>query len=600
MQSFDTVLLGYHDKLRALEAGLAAAQVRQSAAAGLFIAALAAMLLCVSLSSAKRLLPAWSIAVPVPALVFSARRFAASRREASRASRLHHFYRAGVDRINGEWAGKGAAGTEFCPSWHVYARDLDLFGAGSIFELLCTARTQVGQRGLASYLLELPERQETIARQEAVRELRSRCDLRERICLLGEFSAQGCDWEPFREWLRTPPAAVPGFLRWLAALNSVSLALLVLIPWLTPVGSGAWTAVLPFLLPSAAMQVVLFLVLRRAVGPLAAQIRRVGLELRPLWQGLDLLSAQSFDSTKLHDLTERAKGAGESVRQLDRLVRGFYQCDKEWFYAISRALLVDAQFALAIERWKARHAKDLAVWLEVWGEFEALNAIACYAHEHPADIFPEIVDGAPEFVAEGLGHPLIPERMCVRNGVRLDAAHRFYLVSGSNMAGKSTFLRTIGVSAVLGAVGAPVRASRARQSAFAVCASVSIVDSLAGGKSKFMAEVDRLREILRSASGPRPVLFVIDEILAGTNSHDRRVAAESFVRALVAAGAVGALSTHDLALSEIAADGSLGGCVVHMESQDPADPFAFDYQVRPGLGTRSNALAIARLAGVAV
>ena len=129
---------------------------------------------------------------------------------------------------------------------------------------------------------------------------------------------------------------------------------------------------------------------------------------------------------------------------------------------------------------------------------------------------------------------------------------------------------------------------------------MSIVDSLAEGKSKFLAEVERLRETVRAASGPKPVLFVIDEILSGTNSRDRRVAAESFLRALIGTGALGALSTHDLALAEIADDASLAGCNVHMESRDPSDPFAFDYLLKPGVSTHSNALAIARMAGVPV
>lgn len=198
------------------------------------------------------------------------------------------------------------------------------------------------------------------------------------------------------------------------------------------------------------------------------------------------------------------------------------------------------------------------------------------------------------------GHPLLPERVCVRNDVRLNEARRFYIVSGSNMAGKSTLLRAIGTNAVLASVGAPVRAFHARMGDFAVGASIAITDSLSAGKSKFMAEVERLREVLHLTNGLKPVLFVIDEILSGTNSRDRRVAAEAFVRALVDGSAIGALSTHDLALAEIADRAGSGGINVHMESSDPADPFAFDYLLKSGVGTHSNAIAIARLAGVKV
>jgi DNA mismatch repair ATPase MutS len=342
------------------------------------------------------------------------------------------------------------------------------------------------------------------------------------------------------------------------------------------------------------------LYLRPKLRPVGERNKSVRTEIALLWQGLALMEAQTFHDSKLRALNQRVKGASGTVRKLDRLIHAIDQCNSDWFFFPSRALLIDTQLALAIERWKAAHKKDLEEWLDAWGEFEALNALACYAHEHPGDVFPEILAGETAFDASSLGHPLLPYEACVRNDVHLDTERKFYLVSGSNMAGKSTFLRTIGLNAVLAAAGAPVRANHARLSAFAVCASLSIVDSLGEGKSKFMAEIQRLRETLVSASGPKPVLFVIDEIMSGTNSRDRRVATEAFLRALIGAGAIGALSTHDLALAEIAGEAGLGGCNVHMESRDPADPFAFDYLLKEGVSTHSNALAIARLAGVAV
>jgi DNA mismatch repair ATPase MutS len=192
----------------------------------------------------------------------------------------------------------------------------------------------------------------------------------------------------------------------------------------------------------------------------------------------------------------------------------------------------------------------------------------------------------------------LPRESCVGNDVALSRAATFYLISGSNMAGKSTFLRAIGLNAVLAAAGAPVRASRARLTVFTVCASISIADSLQEGKSKFLAEVERLREMIRRLEGGRPVLFLIDEILGGTNSRDRRVAAAAVIRALVAGGAVGALSTHDLALIEIAEVPELHGVNVHMQSEDPEQPLRFDYRVKPGVAHQANALAIVRMMGI--
>lgn len=605
MPNFESTLLEYQDKLQGLQAGLAQAHAKQSGALALLVMVLAVfLLLCVAAYSSRRIAPAWLPPLTLTAAALPCRNFLQSRREASKALRLRRFYQSGVDRLQGDWAGKGVSGDEFSPTAHLYERDLNLFGAGSMFELLCTTRSQLGQRRLASYLLDLPERNETVARQEAVKELQPRSTLREQICMLGKYSFQGCDWEPFRDWLVSPPVLVSRSIPWILPALGCALVFMVLMQLLARPGAGLAARIAPLLLPAVAAQIGLAFLLRGRVRPVLDRSRSVGHEITLFRQGLNLLEAQSFHSVKLKELAERVKGAGAAVRKLDWLIRAVNECNQDWFYLPSRALLVDTQLALAIERWKATHGEHLEKWLDAWAEFEALNALACYAHEHPEDVFPEMLEGPAEFEAAGLGHPLLKESACVRNDVHLGvaAARKFYLVSGSNMAGKSTFLRAIGINAVLGSAGAPVRARRARQSSFAVCASVSIVDSLGEGKSKFMAEVERLRDTLRAAaSGPKPVLFVIDEILSGTNSRDRRVAAESFLRALIGTeSAIGALSTHDLALAEIAEDRELGGSNVHMESRDPADPFAFDYLLKPGVSTHSNALAIARMAGVAI
>lgn len=229
------------------------------------------------------------------------------------------------------------------------------------------------------------------------------------------------------------------------------------------------------------------------------------------------------------------------------------------------------------------------------GGVRGLNSLAAYGYENPENAFPELDDKPASFEARELGHPLLPRSSCVRNDIHLTGVSRFYIVSGSNMSGKSTLLRAIGLNAVLAFAGAPVRASALRLSGLSIFASLSIVDSLLNGKSKFLAEVDRLRQAIESDDPNRPVLFLVDEIFGGTNSRDRRIAAEAVVRTLVNRGAIGALSTHDLALTEMA-----GAVNVHMGSRSGTDPMDFDYLLKPGVTKESNALAIARLAGVPV
>lgn len=597
MATWATVLLEYQSKLDGLHASGLHVQATQSRF-GLITGALGLVLVLGILGYVLRAGTSWYPILFAPAVVWSYRRYLAYRRESYQISRLARLYESGIGRINGNWAGSGVSGEEFSRDGHLYEKDLNIFGRGSMFELLCAARSEIGKRRLASYLLDLPEMDETLARQAAVKELAPQSDLREKAHLLGPYSFQDSQWEPFDEWQKSPTVSAPPLQRWILFVNSALLALMILIPWAAGPGNRLWAAEAPFLIAALIAQAAFGFFLQKRVRPALEGMRRIGHELQLFRLGIELLETREFHSVKLKRLVDAVKGAGREVRRLEQLIDALDQCSKDWFYVPSLLLLAPTQLALAVEQWRARHSRNLTIWLDAWAEFEALNSLAAYAHEHPEDVFPELAD-VPGFEVDGLGHPLLPESVGVRNDVHLGSARRFYLVSGSNMAGKSTLLRAIGINAVLAAAGAPIRALRARTACFAVCACVSVVDSLAEGRSKFMAEVERLRQTLCSAAGPRPVLFVIDEILSGTNSGDRRVAAASYMRALSGAGAIGALSTHDLALTEIAEQPELGGINVHMESRDPSDPFGFDYLLKPGVSAHSNAVAIARLAGVA-
>ena len=229
-----------------------------------------------------------------------------------------------------------------------------------------------------------------------------------------------------------------------------------------------------------------------------------------------------------------------------------------------------------------------------------MNELAAYSYENPDHTFPEFASDGACFEAQELGHPLLPQASSAANDVDLSRKCPFYVVSGSNMSGKSTLLRAIGLNAALAFAGAPVRARALRLSGLSIFASIAVVDSLLNGKSKFLAEVDRLRQAIESAVPNRPVLFLVDEIFSGTNSRDRRTAAEAVVRTLVSRGAVGVLSTHDLSLTEIASAEGMSGVNMHMASRDRRNPMDFDYRLKPGVTTETNALAIARMAGVPV
>ncbi len=467
-----------------------------------------------------------------------------------------------------------------------------------MFELLCTVRTQIGQRRLASYLLHSPDPDETSRRQEAVQELQSRQTLREEIALLGGYDNQESGWDTFTLWLDTPLTPFHGMTRIVVAVLASGAAALGLGGLL---GLASANFLLSALIPLVVVEGILALVLLKRVHRVIADTQIVGVELGVLRHGLELLSKQHFASAKLKQIVAQVdSSAAARLRQLVRLTRILDERNKDWFYIPSLLLLVGTQTAMAIENWRATNRDDFLVWLDAWGEFEALSALAGYAFERQETTsFPDLTDKEQVFEAQGLGHPLLSSEERVGNDFLLNSTSRFYVISGSNMAGKSTFLRAVGSNAVLAMAGAPVTAKKLGLSPFKVCASISIADSLLEGKSKFLVEVERLRDAIACTKESRPVLFLIDEILGGTNSRDRRVAAEAVVRTLVEGGALGALSTHDLALTEIT-DSVGGGANVHMSSRRGTDVLDFDYLLKPGITPEANATAIARLSGVPV
>ena len=518
----------------------------------------------------------------------------------ARETRLLLYYERCVRRVDGSEPQSGRTGTEagqeLRVSGHLYERDLDVLGADSLFGLLCTVRTGPGERGLARYLLEPATHEETLARQEAVKELVAQIELREAIAILGDSSFQQIPGRFFDEWLAdTPPTFAPAFRIVLAvtALIAVGLLLSGLMHVLS------WGTVFPKLALDLLVQGGLCLLLRGRVTPLLQGGARLESHVKLFSQGLALLQAQRFTSTKLRGLQRLALEPAGAVDILSRLrsqLAIVEQRPKEYFLIFSLLLAAGTQAAIAIAHWKRQHASSMKLWLAAWSEFEALNALATYAFEHPEDCWPELLPPSadPVYKAEGLGHPLLPG--AVRNDISLGRDRRFYLISGSNMAGKSTLLRSVGINAVLAYAGAPVRAHWLRLTPVRIGASLALTDSLAEGKSKFLAEVQRLSAIVAQAKSD-PVLFLVDEIFSGTNSADRQTAAAAVLTSLLRHGAIGALSTHDLALTELARAGS-GGTNVHMASPKADDPLAFDYQLKPGINTSSNALAIIRLMGL--
>jgi ABC-type multidrug transport system fused ATPase/permease subunit len=528
-----------------------------------------------------------------------------------RAEALRTWANEGLARIDGTFARDPKPGEPKAPPDHPYADDLDLLARGGLLASLDTTRTAQGRALLASWLISPASPTEIFSRQEAARDLAGRIDFLEALAVEGTAVAEEPpDPTPLIQWAERGSGLVP------------SVALLV-VAWLLPIftlgylffgGSvpgprGLWIVGL-------LAQLALLARFRAAIGPglAAASAHQEG--LARFARLFEQIEATRFSAPSLEEMRS-ALAAGPASREIGRLrnIVGFVDARRNEVFRllIGPALLWDLHCAIALERWRRRAGRRMGEHLAAIARFEALAALAARAFERPEDAWPEIEPADVSFRATGLAHPLIPEARAVRNDVALDGAGAVLLVTGSNMSGKSTLMRAIGANLVLALAGAPVRARALRTSPFAVWTSMRIRDDLGSGVSHFFAELRRLKAIVDAADGAgrtdeapasAPVLFLLDEILHGTNSRERHLGAQAVVRRLSTRRAAGAVSTHDLALAAL--EDELPGRVrnVHFREQvetvDGKETMTFDYRLRPGVVTSSNALRLMRIVGLDV
>jgi hypothetical protein len=539
----------------------------------------------------------WWLVVPVAIFIVLAVILHRLDEEREAAKRGVGYYTRAIGRMEDRWIGTGSQGQRFRDSKHVYSDDLDLFGRGSLFELLSTARTGAGERTLADWLLAPGEREEVAKRQEAVEELRPRIDLREEIALMGEDIRAAVDARGLAQWGLAPPIHFFKGARVVApALACAALGTL-----------GGFFAqkfsLAPFLIVVLAEMLVSF-AWRRQAGEVTGAVSGPAHELRMLSLLLERMEREPFTSPRMMELVRALQVEGTTasrrIRRLTRLIELLDSSENMFFRPVAMMILWNAQFAMAVEAWRASCGPLIGKWIAAVGEFEALCSLSAYAFERPDATFAELVPEGPLFDAGALRHPLIPAAVAVANDVQLGEGMRLWIVSGSNMSGKSTLMRAVGLNTVLAWAGAPVACAKLRISPLMIGASMSTHDSLADNRSRFYAEISRVRDVVELARTGHPTLFLLDELLSGTNSHDRRIGAEAVVRGLVEKGAIGLVSTHDLALAEIVADLEGRAANVHFEDHLEAGEIRFDYRLRAGVVTRSNALELMRAVGLDV
>jgi MutS domain V len=542
-------------------------------------------------------------------------------RARTRAETAAAMYRRGIARIEDRWAGTGQPGDRFRDPEHVYADDLDLFGRGCLFELLSTARLPMGENQLADWLKTPSTRAAILDRQKIVIELRDKLDLQHDLAVIGEEVRTRLNPESLVGWAEAK-REMPGAF-WHFAAVFLALAF---------IGSFAWSIAYLNYWPVLCVLVVEIL-FRRALHHRAHHVNEgVSCNAEGLVLFADVLQRlerEPFSSARLQSLIAQlgrdGTKASRSIRQLAQIEYWIDAHHSLIGHLLELPLLYSVQTAFVAEWWRRRHGARMRASVDTVGEIEALLSLATYSYEHPADPFPEFVEAAaglssranaasdpdPRGFFDGvdLGHPLIAAANCVRNSVRLDDATRVLLVSGSNMSGKRTFLRSVGINTVLAMAGAPVRAKSLRLSPLQVGTRIHSSDSLQEGRSTFFAEILHIRRVFDLATTkngenaatdrePRALLFLFDELLEGTNSKDRRIGAERLIHGLLERAAIGIVTTHDLALTEITA--AVGDVIrnVHFEDQIEGNEMRFDYRLRDGVVTKSNAIALMRIIGL--
>jgi hypothetical protein len=561
------------------------------------LAVIAAGLLLLWTVWAKQLVPAYWLLAPVAVYALLTILHERVLRAKARANTAADFYRRGIARIEDRWAASGQTGERFRDANHVYAEDLDLFGPGCLFELLSTARLPMGESRLANWLGEGSEVGTILERQKLIEELREKLDLREDLAVTGEDLRARLNPESLIDWAEGKSILPGGSWRVIAALLAIAA------------GAGIVyyleTATLWPLLSVMALEAIVLAWLRRKAHTVIEGVDCNAEGLLLFSEILERLEREPFTSPHLREFAAELKGENEpasrAIRKFARIVYWIDASDGVLAKMAELPFLYSVQVGMASEAWRRRWGAKIRRWAELTGEMEALLSLATYSYEHPADPFPEFVgakEGLGFFDGDELGHPLIAAEKSVRNSVRLDTQTRVLLVSGSNMSGKSTLLRVVGINTVLAMAGAPIRAKRLQLTPLKIGTRIRSTDSLQEGRSSFYTEILHIRKVFETANGAVPLIFLFDELLEGTNSKDRRIGAEGLIQGLLKRRAIGIVTTHDLALTEIAA--AVGNVMrnMHLEDQVVDSKMRFDYKLRDGVVEKSNALELMRLIGL--
>lgn len=567
----------------------------------------------------------WALLIPALCFVCLVARHAQITNTKRNAANGSAYVAHALSRFSNQWMGQGPT-DNYADEQHPYAADLDLFGQGSLFDLLCTAATQTGQQKLAHWLLSPASAGEVMERQQSAQWLAPKAELREQMALLAadQNSRSNMPADALARWGKGQNQDVQeGSTASRSLNNSHSLNNsrgATVAAWILTLGFIAalclwnFTALGPT--PLLIQALIAWGVQHYYRNPMRAALSGLDQAEKELALVAKLLAHIELELNETHNATllerlaatlglkdslQPSHAASSAIRDLKSRI--------SWLEARSNQLVAPVAYltgwslhwACSIDRWRARHGPQLGAWLDALAEFEALNSLAHFEFDRPHYARPEIKQGNKAYFAGvALGHPLLLAQDCITNDVAFTDGLQVMLVSGSNMSGKSTLMRTVGVNVTLALAGAVVCAQQLQLSSLQLGATLRIQDSLHDGQSRFYAEITRLKQIVDLSKGEVPLLFLLDEVLSGTNSHDRQIGAQQIVAGLIDAGAIGLVTTHDLALAKAADALAPKARNLHFRDQMVAGEIQFDYRLHDGVVQHSNALELMRSIGLAV
>ncbi|MEO6671563.1 MAG: hypothetical protein ABIN36_18915 [Ferruginibacter sp.] len=489
-------------------------------------------------------------------------------------------------------------GSSHLPKTHFYAADIDIFGHASLYQFVNRTSSDMGATQLAYWLLNPARREDIMARQTAIKELSTKMIWRQELQAYGiENGIKMLTYQRLQQWLHEPTLFLQfkhwKWLRIVLPAISISIVTAALFDWIPM--NIMYVSLLIF--AAIAYQV------NKIVSPLHDKLSKIVDEIAILSSSVMLIEKELFESPLLNQVQQKYRPgnlpASAAIRHLKKILD---RLDLRYNIAVSAPLnlllLWNLQQVLELEKWKQDHAADVENWFEALGEIEALNSFAAIHFNNPTWTFPVLSDKYFFIEATELGHPLISEHKRVNNFLTIDGRASIMLVTGSNMAGKSTYLRSVGVNVVLAMAGAPVCASKFKLSPIQLVTSMRIADNLEESTSTFYAELKKLKTVIDKVNNGEEVFILLDEILRGTNSFDRHTGSVALIRQLIKQQSAGIIATHDLALADIKNEFPANILNYHFDAQVEKEELFFDYKLKPGVCESMNASILMRKIGI--